>query len=449
MSTVVIAKNPILDFLLTSSRKHEKNNCPLPIILKNNGNIDWNANSFLTEYGGGPQVYNIKPLAPTLVKKAYSLNIFCTYLEQNNIEVHQIDDSSLYGFVDNLKDRGINDQTIISHGRVALQYITHLSKLNPEWKLATNSQDTTGDFKVNYSLASIRKNGREIQYLKHRSLNGLIHISAESEYIRDYELVMWLDAINCSTYHPQIDDFLLSRWQALTTLLDITGSRISEVHQITRTMIIDSSKNMMNTDQSPIIRNIPILKGKYKGKTRQVTTNNEDIQIILWHIKMVEKMFPNIDHDAIFVDGKNGSPLKASYLKNYAKKVINNSKYCRELRHLCNHSFRHRFITLNIAKAIQDIAASGSFTNIFTVASNACRKITMHASNQTLSQYIHLATEYNNHHLPEKDISEISTKTKIQISKMKSVEALLHAEKISGDKALKLLLTILQELRAT
>jgi pimeloyl-ACP methyl ester carboxylesterase len=78
-------------------------------------------------------------------------------------------------------------------------------------------------------------------------------------------------------------------------------------------------------------------------------------------------MFPDMEHDALFVDSVTGKPLKSTYLKNYAKKVINGSKYCEALNHLTNHSFRHRFITLNIAKSIKKISAQGSFSSILTL----------------------------------------------------------------------------------
>lgn len=450
MSNVIIAKQPNLGFILTSSRENERQNCPLPLILKEDGSFDWEANSFLTEYGGGPQVYNIKPLAPTLVKKSYSLNLFCTYLESYNIEVHEVDDSTLYGFVDSLKDRGVSDATIISHGRVALQYIAHLSKRHIDWNLSTHDPDLRPEdaFKVHYSLRTFKRGNKEITYYHHRSLEGLIHISAEAEYVRDFELVKWLDAIKCTSYHPEVNDFIVSRWEALTTLLEITGSRISEVHQITRSMIKNAAKHLFSEGSTQVIRDIPIKKGKYKGKTRKVKTTSEDIQVLLYHIKMVEEMFPHIRHDAIFVDARTGSPLKASYLKNYTRKVINGSNYCRDLRHLTNHSFRHRFITLNIAKAIKKLAASGSFTSILSVAATACRKITMHASNTTLARYVHLATEFNEQEEEiGADFSHLSTQVSIRIKKMIVIADSLHSRAIDEAKALQSLLSTIDEFR--
>jgi site-specific recombinase XerD len=417
------------------------------MILKEDGSFDWNANSFLTNSGGGANVYNIKPLATTIVKKAYNLNIFCSFLELAACDICGVDDSTLYQFVDHLKNRGVNDDTIKKHIRLALDYIVYISDKQPELKLACSDDgENAVNYKVHYTKQSFTKGNTKISFLEHTCLQGLIHISTDLEYIRDYQLEMWLDAINCTTYHPDIDDFLLSRWQAFTTLLDITGSRISEVHQITRSMIKEAAKSLLSSNRKPIIRNIPVIKGKYKGKTREVVTTQEDIQVLLWHIEIVENMFPNISHDAIFVDSRNGNALKSSYLKNYAKKVINGSKYCRELRHLTNHSFRHRFITLTVAKSIRKLSESGSFHNILTVAASACRKITMHASNDTLSAYIHLASEINQPNQPSEE-NTVPTQIKVRLKHMLKIENELNSAEIDEKKALEGLLTILSELR--
>lgn len=446
MSSVVIANQPNLGSILTSSRIPDRYNCKLPIILKEGGSFDWNANFFLTNSGGGSCTYNIKPLATTVVKKAYNLNLFCSFLELEACDIYDVDDSTLYQFVDHLKDRGVNDDTIKKHIRLALDYIVFISDRQPKLSLACCEDENSRNCKVHYTRQVFKKGNIKITFLSHACLQGLIHISTDVEYIRDYQLEMWLDAINCTTYHPDVDDFLLSRWQAFTTLLDITGSRISEAHQITRSMIKEAAKDLLCNNKQPIIRNIPVLKGKYKGNKRKVETTQDDIQVLLWHIEIVESMFPDIKHDAIFVDFRSGKALKSAYLKNYAKKVINASKYCRDLRHLTNHSFRHRFITIAVAKAIKKLAESGSFHNILTVAANACRKITMHASNDTLSAYIHLANEINDpNQLAEENL--LSTQIKLRLKHMVKIADALKSAEIGEKDALDSLITTLSELR--
>tara|TARA_R110001583_G_C5668839_1_gene410508 strand:- start:4478 stop:5851 length:1374 start_codon:yes stop_codon:yes gene_type:complete len=446
MSTVAIAKKPDLTFLTTSKRKNEVNACPLPLILKKDGRFDWDANSYLTDYGGGAKIFNITPLATTVEKKAYSLNLFCTFIEGCQIKLSEIDDSTLYQYVEYLKERCVTDATIIIHLRTALDYIVHLTLKYPEWYLSTDKERSPHKYSVHYTI-KIYKSGRiEKEYLYHRCLDGLINISTEAEFIHDYEYVKWLDAINTTTYHPKLNDLLVSRWQTLATLLEITGSRISEVHQITKTMIKKASRSLMDNTAKHVIRNIPINKGKYKGKTRQVQATKEDLQIILWHINLVQQEFPNMKHDAIFVDVNTGKQLKSSYLKNYAKKVINGSPYNRDLKHLSNHSFRHRFITLHVAKAIKKMSKYGSFSNILTVAANACRKLTMHASNVTLSHYVHLATDLNDYdELEDSDLYQTSTQISIRLKTMMKIAEQYRSNTISESETLKSILSTLDE----
>lgn len=448
MSKVIIAKSPNFTFLTINKKSKESSSCPLPIIIKKDGSLDWDANYYLTEYGGGANVYNISPLATTVVKKAYNLNLFCQFIEDFSTNLPSINDSTLYQYVESLKDRGVTDQTIISHIRTALSYIVHLDHLNPEWNLATNEKKQKSQYGVHYTIKKYRSGKFEKEYLCHRCLDGLINIAAVAEFIHDDEFDKWLDAINVTKLHPKLNDSIIYRWQALGTLLDITGSRISEVHKITRTMIKKAAYGLLDPNQKHTLRNIPITKGKYKGKTRQIPVTKEDLQIILLYINLVEDKFPNIKHDAIFVNLESGAPLKQSYLKNYARKVINNSPYVRELRHIVNHSFRHRFITLHIAKAIMKMAKYGSFSNILKVAADACRKITMHASNTTLSHYIHLATEINERNSDGyQGIEKISSQVRIKLKKMLNVSKRLQIKEIDETEALKLLLLEINNLK--
>ncbi|VEL97175.1 phage integrase family protein [Alteromonas sp. 76-1] len=446
MSYVMTAKSPCLDFLITSQRRNEKHDCSLSLIMKKGGGIDWHANAYLTKLGGGAQIFNIRPLAPTVTKKAYSLNIFCSFLEDKKISLSDINDSALYQFIGVLKDRKIADETVLTHARVALGYVIFLSDENPHWKLATEEKDTVRAYSVHYSEKKFKAGNREITYVDHVSFAGLISIAVDVEYIHDHEFVLWLDAINESTYHPELNEFLIYRWQAFSTLLEITGARISEVHQITKSSVENASKSLLNSKKC-VLRDIPILKGKYKGKKREVEVTGDDLQIIMYYLKLVENTFPNQNHDAIFVDARSGKPLAKSYLKNYAKKVINASKYKEELRHVTNHSFRHRFITMNVAKAIKKLAASGSFNNILSVAATACRKVTMHASNATMARYVHLASELN-HQSTQLDsvLLAMSSQVRIRMIRMINISKSLKAKKIDETEAIQSLLTNIDEI---
>lgn len=446
MSSLIIAKNPNLTFLYTQRKIGSENDSPLPLIIKNDGKFDWEANSYISELGGGSMTYNIKPTARTVVKKAYSLNLFCSYIENQKINLKNITNKTIYDFINCIKkDRDVNDDTILSHGRVALGYIVFLSKRNPNWNLATENHDPQKHFKVHYEVKKnnhSKANGKT--YLHHAAFLGLIHISAEAEYIRDYELEMWLDAINETSYHPEPSEFLVSRWLAFTTLLEVTGSRISEIHQITRSSIVDASKQLFSEERLPRIKSIPVNKGKYAGKTRSVEVKSEDLQVILWYINLLGERFPDIKHDAIFVDSLTGDALSSSYLKNYAKKVINQSKYAELLKHLNNHSFRHRFITLFIAKELKKLSSTETFTNMLSVAQNVCRKITLHASNSTLSTYIHLACEINNK--SDAVWYDIATSLRLKIKKLKKIKDSNLSGKMANEQALSQLFEVIESL---
>lgn len=448
MTKVVIAKTPNLSFLTVGKKSIFEDSVPLPIILRTKGQFDWEANAYLTHFAGGARTYNIRPLATSVTKKAYSLNLFCDFLENSNIKLNDINDDTLYRYVEKLKERCVTDATIITHVRTALGYIVHLNLRHPKWLLATNKLNDSINYKVHYSDHKYSHGRFEKSYLSHRCLDGLIHIKTEAEFIRDHEYLMWLDAINSTNIHPQVDDFLIARWQALGTLMEITGSRISEVNQITKTMIKNAAIDMLDPSAKHIIRNIKIAKGKYKGKTRNVRVTKEDLQIILLYLNKVKERFPDSKHDGIFVDAKTGQKLKQSYLKNYARKVINNSKYAQVLRHIVNHSYRHRFITLNIAKAIRKLSKQGSFTNILSVAAEACRKLTMHASDKTLAHYVHLACEINENKNLEDDSNEsLSSHVRSRIAKLINISDKFESSLLTNSDTLSLFLTEIRELK--
>lgn len=448
MTRVVIAKNPNLSFLTVGKKGAFEDSVPLPIILKSKGQFDWEANAYLTDYAGGARTYNIRPLATSVSKKAYSLNLFCDFLEHSNTELNCINDDMLYRYVESLKERNITDATIISHVRTALGYIVHLNKRYPKWHLATNKINHNTTYKVHYSNHTFTHGRFEKSYFSHRCLHGLIHIKTEAEFVKDHEYLMWLDAINSTTLHPKVDDFLIARWQALGTLMEITGSRISEVNQITKKMIENAATDMLDPSAKHIIRDVKIAKGKYKGKSRNIPVPKEDLQVILIYLNKVEERFPDIKHDGVFVDTKTGQKLKQSYLKNYARKVINNSSHAQALRHIVNHSFRHRYITLNIAKAIRKLSKQGGFTNILSVAAEACRKLTMHASQKTLAHYVHLACEINNYdNLEDESNESLSSHVRSRLAKLVNISDRLESSSLSNSDALSLLLSEIHELK--
>ena len=93
------------------------------------------------------------------------------------------------------------------------------------------------------------------------------------------------------------------------------------------------------------------------------------------------------------------------------------------------------------------IAESGSFSNILSVASTACRKVTLHATNQTLSHYIHLATEYNTENSRDAlGLDNVTTQFRIRIKNMLTTVKKLDHEQIDEKQALVELLNSLTSL---
>ena len=69
----------------------------------------------------------------------------------------------------------------------------------------------------------------------------------------------------------------------------------------------------------------------------------------------------------------------------------------------------------------------------------------MHASNETLSRYIHLASEHNNHF--DGLASEHSTHVRLRIKKMKTIAELVRSDQMGEKEAITALLSTLDEFK--
>ena len=206
-------------------------------------------------------------------------------------------------------------------------------------------------------------------------------------------------------------------------------------------MIKEAYDPLASADEEGELNSIPIKKGKYKGEKRSVPVSNGTLQLVMSYIQFIESQWPDMDHDELFINVDNGKPLKNSYLKNYTLNVIKNSKYAQKLAHLNNHSFRHRFITLNVAKTLRSYNSGTIFVNILRVAMTAVRKLTLHASNSTMEQYVHFAQLYNQKFTLGTE--KISSIVRTEITKLKRIVQKHENNKISNDEALASLSTII------
>ena len=117
MSEVRIARSPDISFLLVQPSEAYS----YPYLLDSKGGFDWDANKYLVEYGGGTLTYGVKPLPSNIVDKARSLAIFLTFVEDIlNIDRLTLSDEHLFMFVKYVKKRNVDNGTVKTHCRNAL-----------------------------------------------------------------------------------------------------------------------------------------------------------------------------------------------------------------------------------------------------------------------------------------------------------------------------------------
>jgi len=438
MSKIFVAKSPGLDFLKLKPNDKFK----YPFLLNGDNSFNWEANQYILKYGGGPLSYGVRPQPNTIVDQTSSLNILFNFIETlKNVSVYNFNDEYFYDYISHLKLRNIENDTIKGHARVAIDYFFYLQEKHSDLFLITHKTSNADKYFIHVTKESYNFGGKVNTYFDHQSFKGLVTIREEVEYIRDDEFIDWLDAIHHTTEHPIPYKLLVLRWESISYLLDATGSRISELSDITRSMIKKAYDPLASADEESKLNAIPIKKGKYKGEKRSVPVSNGTLQLVMSYINLIEAQWPDMKHDKLFVNVDNGKPLTKSYLKNYTLNVIKESKYADKLAHLNNHSFRHRFITLNVAKELRSYNSGAVFVNVLRVAMSAVRKLTLHASNSTMEQYVHLAQLYNQKFTLGTE--RVSSIVRTEITKLKRIVQKYENNKISNDEALASLSTII------
>lgn len=443
MTLTRIAKNPDLYFLKIIPNEPFE----YPYILNSKGKFDWEANSYLVDYGGGNLSYGVKPTTSTIITHARSLSILLSFIEEKK-DVNLLDfrDEHFFDYVKYLNTRNVDNSTIKVHCRKAIDYFIYLQTKNADISFITTTPSCGKHYQINVVKKFHNAGGRVKKYYDHKSFENLVTITEEVDYIRDDEFIDWLDAINKTKTHPDPSHIIKLRWQVIGYLLDATGSRISELKDISRSMIKSAYKPLADLDEQTEISFIPVKKGKYKGKFRTIPISNGTIQLVMSYINTIEDKWPNLHHDKLFINVENGHPITGNYLKNYTLSVLKNSIYAKKLRHVHNQSFRHRFITLNVAKNIYEHASGTPFSNLLPIAMNAVRKLTLHASNSTMSTYVHLATNYNNKYRLKNEHAQINALLKNEIKKLKRLQSQFESGQISEQYAFENMLEIVKNI---
>lgn len=377
-----VANAPRLDFLFNHGHTTPP---PLPMLFDSRGNFCWELNSFITSFGGGANSYGARPAVKTVFSYAHTLNVFQEYIELHKLTIFDVTDETLYDFVRHKQDsKTANSTTIKRTIRRILALLEHTQNENKFHNLLTTNP-SAHNFQINATEDYYRLNRRTpLRFLTHPCIDELKDTPTEPvSFIRNNEINAWHDAV----YEYSSNQYIIDRWYILATLLEHTGSRIEEVINIPASSIINAFKN------NDLVRNIPVLKGKYKGCLRQVKIPKGELLEIYKFIILTRTKHPHSElHDKIFVSEETGYPLARSTFNSYYKAVINSSKYAELLEGISYHNFRHRYFTILVATNISKLSKM-SKANILDVAMSIARKDSYHASKSTLSTYIHLTQD--------------------------------------------------------
>lgn len=377
-----VAKAPRLDFLFNQDYTTP---LPLPMIFDSSGNFCWELNSYLTSLGGGANSYGARPAAKTVLSHANTLNVFQEYIERKKLTIFDVTDETLHDFVKHKQDtKGANSTTIKRIVRRILALLEHTQKENETCKLIT-TEPSARDFQINATKDHYMLNRRTpLRFLTHPCIDELRNTPTQPiSFIRNNELTAWHEAIHDYT----TNQYLIDRWYTLSTLLEYSGSRIEEAINIPASSIINAFKN------NDLVRNVPVLKGKYKGCLRQVLIPRAELQEIYKFIMFTRAKHPHSElHDKIFVTEDTGHPLARSTFNSYYSLVIKSSRHAELLKGISYHNFRHRYLTILVAKNISKLSKM-SKANVLDVAMSIARDDSYHASKSTLSTYIHLTQD--------------------------------------------------------
>lgn len=419
-----VAKAPRLDFLFNHGHTTPP---PLPMLFDSRGNFCWELNSFITSFGGGANSYGARPAVKTVFSYADTLNVFQEYIERKKLTIFDVTDETLYDFVKHKHDsKTANSTTIKRIVRRILALLEHTQKENKFCSLFTTDPGAS-NFQINATEEHYKLNRRTpLRFLTHPCIDDLRDTPTEPvSFIRNNELNAWHEAIHDYTSNQ----YLIDRWYTLATLLEYAGSRIEEAINIPASSIINAFKN------NDLVRNIPVLKGKYKGCLRQILIPRAELQEIYKFIMLTRANHPHSElHDKIFVSEDTGHPLARSTFNSYYSVVIKASRHAELLKGISYHNFRHRYFTILVAKNISKLSKM-SKANILDVAMSIARDDSYHASKSTLSTYIHLTQD------PE--IQEILKAEPNASATLQSIKSIVDAndsrssdEKLAAIKAL-------------
>ncbi len=433
---LITAKNVQLSGLVAAFSDTSK----YPLFFYETGNFCWELNDYIYHISGGKRnQYGVKPSVSTVCQKAERLNLFLEYIELKKKSFFDVDDEILSEYKKHITLRGNKekrDSTITRHIRDILGFIEFLQYQNKDLFLFTVSDEQVSNVDseaFRYQIHAIQKYNFHSKktYLSHECIESLSDFKIEIDYIKDYEIDMWLEAINDVTDNQ----YIIDRWCFLTTLLEYTGSRISEIYDIKMADIIASyEKNI------PL--KVPVGKKGTKGygQHRHIHIPSTELSELYEFVIQTKNKVAEFGielHECLFVDTDTGKPLSESYFNRLFELVIPKGKYKDKLRKLGFHSFRHRYFTKKMFDLLQ--ANNGRKPNLKEAADELLLD-SLHASINSLATYIHLAEDFDRPSLREEGQSRKEfRKEQSLVWKIKNILNQVDATEICDEDAIEIL----------
>ncbi len=366
-----------------------------PLFFYENGNFCWDLNDYIYHISGGKfNKYGVEPSATTINNKAERLNVFLEYIELRSKSFFDVDDDLLTEYSIYIASRNDTEKRVSTterHIRDILNFIEFLQFQNKDllFFTASDGQANNVDHEAfRYQVHAIRKyNFRsKKEYLSHECIEHLSDFSVEIDYIKDYEIEMWLDAIEDVTDNP----YLIDRWSNLTILVEYTGSRISEICDIEMSDIIASYERKTSL-KVPVGKKGTHGYGQFRYIKIPPAELSELYEFALETKNKIEEYGVEL-HECLFIDTDTGKPLKESYINSLYTDVIPESKYKNKLKKLGFHSFRHRYFTKKMFELLQE--NNGRKPSLKEAAEELLLD-SLHASTESLATYIHLAEDFD------------------------------------------------------
>lgn len=416
------AKNPDLTGVVCSNSDTSK----YPFFLYQDRSICFELNDFIYFRAGGARSnhFGKRPTYKVLVEISERLNIFLEFLEQESKTFYDVDDAVIFQYCEYYqKRRNVNvvDSTVKRAVRDVLSYYVYLQGQNKDLKLITISDESGSNVVTDaydYNIHAIRQFNPQSKktFYTHDCLANKNNITESIEYIKSYEIDMWLEAIEEQTEN----EYIIERWYTYTSLLEWTGSRIEEIYELNLHDII----TRYEADEPFRIRaGKQGTKGfgKYRYPDMPASVFSEIYSFAIRTRDSINNSGRKI-HDCLFVEHESAKPLEFQYFRKMYYDVIKKSRFANELKGMSNHNFRHRYFTRLLHKLF---LSNGRKLNL-KEAADEVKRDSLHASIDTLSTYLDLSYNFDEEDTVPEGLSrkEVKEQRKLVVCISENEEAL-------------------------